>query len=122
MTQPDVIVLTPLLAGAFADTVRWLRNRGWKIETADSQALDTVLRRHRKAPLLIYSPPNGAPAADVVVRAENAIHGRPVVVAVDSSDFGTYYDLMSLGVSGYYEVSEGPESIGRALRHFRAVA
>jgi len=122
MTPPDVIVLTPPKNGAFADTLRWLRSRGFRLQPADSQALESVLRQHRKAPLLIYSPPNGAPAADVVLRAASAIHGRPVLVAVDSSDFGSYYDLMALGVNGYYEVSEGPESIGRALQHFSASA
>ncbi len=122
MPQPDVIVFAPTTTRPWASTLSWLRTRGWRVQAADSSALDALLRRHRKAPLLIYSPTNGAPAADVVSRSSDAIHGRPVVVAVDSSDFGTYYELMALGVTGYYEIGEGPESIGRALRHFSAVA
>ena len=123
MLPPDVIVLTPSSAsGPLASTLRWLRESGCRVQAADLKALDSVLRRHRKAPLLIYSPAGAETPAEIVARSADAIHGRPVVVAVDDSDFATYYELMALGVVGYYEVGEGPESIGRAVQHFRAVA
>ena len=39
----------------------------------------------------------------------------PIVVLVEEPNFGDYYYLMSHGAQYYYQLSEGPEKISRAI-------
>src|SRR5690606_12448376 len=52
---------------------------------------------------------------EVVASVSRAGRRVPILVLVEESDFGDYYDLMKMGVPYYYEFREGAKRIYGAL-------
>lgn len=64
--------------------------------------------------VVVYSPPPSTVAERTVAAVADRLDPA-IVVLVDESDFSHYYWLMSLGVRGYFALSEGIDSIARAV-------
>ena len=43
------------------------------------------------------------------------MRSAPVLVVVNHTDLGEYYELMAEGALGYYEAAEGPRKISAAV-------
>ena len=84
-------------------------------EVLGPEGIPGLLRDIRKATIVVYSPQSDAAAHRTLAAVAASHRGTPVIVLVDRSEFGEYYELMSAGVVQYYELSERPEIIARGV-------
>lgn len=100
-----------------SDFTARLAARGLQLaEFPTAQALPPVLRDECRSTLLVYNPPQGDQARQVLKVVADAGRRNPVIVLVDGGEFEEYYELMSQGAYDYFELSNGPEVIERSIR------
>ena len=120
--ENSVIVVAPPETPAYEDTVASFKRAGLDVEQANGLAdLPNLLRRHRRTTIVVCDSSMSERAEDVLSQLARMGRSTPVIVVVNSPDSTAYHDLMRRGVWGYYELSEGPELIARAVRHFARV-
>jgi DNA-binding NtrC family response regulator len=84
--------------------------------------LPKALARWRRAVVVARDSGSGSAAAETMAALEHVYRPVPVVVLMEGSAFGRYYDLMGRGADHFYEVNEAPERIAHAVRHTAARA
>lgn len=116
MDSCDVILVgLPRTSASFA-LRKSLEGMGSRIsEVGGPEEIPSLLRDIRRATIVVYSPQRDAAAHRTLAAVASAHRGTPVIVLVDRSEFGEYFELMASGVVQYYELSERPELIARGV-------
>ncbi len=87
------------------------------LEMPGDKESPTAVPAISESTLLIYSPAGGRGVHETVCRLSGALRRyRCVIVVVDHLDLGDYYDLMREGITGYFEMSEGPRRIAAGVQ------
>lgn len=114
--KPSVIWVGPADGDDLQELGRAIRGRGLgftRVERAED--LPGVLSLHAHAVVVACDRQTQQRSRDVVASVSRVGRRVPILVLVEESDFGDYYDLMERGVRYYYEFREGPERICGAL-------
>jgi len=112
----DVIIVGLSETPAYSELRTSLEAMGSRIsEVRSPEGIPGLLRDIRRATIVVYSPQHDAAAHRALAAVAGAHRGTPIIVLVDHSQFGEYYELMASGVVQYYELSERPEIIARGV-------
>ena len=79
--------------------------------------LPQTLSRTPRAVVVVLDDPSASLADATLTALQSVCRPIPVVVLIEKSAFGHYYDLMGRGVRHYYAASESPEQIARAVQY-----
>lgn len=116
MQKAVVIVVGMRKLPLHEELVRTLREKGVEVLDLDSyEEVPAALRQHRKAAIVVHSQHRNNGAHHVLRGLWAVMRNAPVLVVVNHTDLGEYYELMSEGALGYYEVAEGPRRISAAV-------
>ena len=115
--QPSVIWAGPKEGRAYRALRAAIRRRGLHILAARAAEHLQDLVAHNAGSVIVACD-LGSKRWSLAAFAALRRAGRRTLlfVIVERSDFGNYYDLMKEGAQCYYELSEGPERISRAVR------
>ena len=115
--QPSVIWAGPKEGRAYRALRAAIRRRGLHILAARAaEHLQDLVANN--AGSVIVACDRGSKMWSLAAFAALRRSGRRALlfVIVERSNFGNYYNLMKEGAQCYYELSEGPERISRAVR------
>jgi DNA-binding NarL/FixJ family response regulator len=116
-TEPLVIWVGPETDEDCKPIAQALREFGLEVAMSSNvDGLPDLLRKSRRAVVVACNCSGDRFAGKVLAALESVYHPVPVIVLADQSAFGDYYDLMSRGATHYFQLSEGPEPIARAVR------
>ena len=112
----DVILVGLTRHPAALHLAQLLRTEGFKTHDAGGpEEAPALLSETRRATIVVYSPGSPTAARSVIEQVQAAHRATPVVVLVDHSDFGDYYELMTHGATEYFEIDEPAEVILRGV-------
>ncbi len=115
--QETIIFIGPQNQPTLSPLVTEMKSRGLRLVAATTPAdLAPILRDHARTTVVVYCERSGQSGHRVLEQLSQARRHTPVIVVVDRADFTHYYELMCAGAYDYYELSEGPEVIARAVR------
>jgi len=116
MSEPLILWIGSPLGVLHDEVVGRIRKDGLEVEELGSaEALLDVLHVHPKAVIVVCDKQYGRRSREVLDALEAGLRGSPVVVLVERSEFGDYYDVMGRGAFCYYEQSENPRRIAEAV-------
>jgi len=116
MTEPSIIWIGPAAGPVHHEVVSKTKRNGLAVLDLDSpESLNAVLRLFPKAVIVVCDNQHGRISRQVLDSMAAGMRNAPVVVLVERSDFGDYYDVMAQGAFCYYEQSESPKAIANAV-------
>ena len=98
------------------DVVERIVRDGFAVQLLTStEALLAALQAHPKAVVVVCDKEYGRTSREVLAALAAGLRSSPVVVLVERSEFGDYYDVMARGACCYYEQTESPRLIAQAV-------
>ena len=117
--QPSIIWAGPEDGRAYGTLRAAIRRRGIGILAAQTAERLQDLVVHNAGSVIVACDRGSERWSLAAVAAlRNSGRRTGLFVIVERSDFSNYYNLMKDGAQCYYELSEGPERISRAVRWF----
>jgi DNA-binding NtrC family response regulator len=121
--ETRVIWLGPRNDAALDDVAEALRNQGIELEVSErAHDLAAAVSLSPRAVIVVSDHVSPGSAEEALMALESVYRPIPVVILMDHSAFGRYYDLMRRGATYFYERGEGTDRIVRGVRHAAARA
>lgn len=116
MSKPSVFWIGPRTGKLYLELVARLGARGLSvIDIESAEAPPETLRLHAKAVIVVCDQGSEGMTRRVLESLHAGLRNSPVIVLVERSEFGDYYDMMNRGANYYYEQSENPRRIAQAV-------
>jgi DNA-binding NtrC family response regulator len=87
------------------------------IHCDNAEGLPDLVQERAEATIVVYNKAGDDTARRVLASLSAAVRHIPVIVLVDRTTFEEYYDFMCQGAFDYFELTEDPVAIERALRY-----